>query len=82
MRGVLTWLVHWARCAGTRDFCPASVACSQPSAKYVFPHCALFQFICPHRQASLAGSRAGSPVSQYVSLGVAMLLFTIEEGRV
>jgi hypothetical protein len=23
MKGVLPWLVHWARCAGTRDFCPA-----------------------------------------------------------
>jgi hypothetical protein len=23
MKGVLPWLVRWARCAGTRDFCPA-----------------------------------------------------------
>jgi hypothetical protein len=23
MKGVLPWLVHWAHCAATRDFCPA-----------------------------------------------------------
>jgi hypothetical protein len=26
MKGVLPWLVRWARRAGTRDFCPAFVA--------------------------------------------------------
>jgi hypothetical protein len=26
MKGVLPWLVHWARRAGTRDFCPALAA--------------------------------------------------------
>ncbi len=32
-----------------------------------FPHRTLFQFICPHRPANWAGSRAGPPVSEYVS---------------
>ncbi len=32
----------------------------QPSTNYFFPHRSLFQPICP---PSLAGSRAGSPVS-------------------
>ncbi len=33
-----------------------------------FPHRKLFQFICPHRPASWAGTTAGSPVSYNVSL--------------
>jgi hypothetical protein len=41
---------------------------SQPSIKYFFPHRTLLKFLCPNRPASWAGSRAGSPVSQYVSL--------------
>jgi hypothetical protein len=36
---------------------------SRPSTKYFFPHRTLFQFLCPNRSASWAGSRAGSPVS-------------------
>ncbi len=36
---------------------------SQLSTKYFFPHRTLFQFMCPHRQALWAGSRAGPPVS-------------------
>ncbi len=36
--------------------------------KIFIPHRRLFQFICPHCLASWTGSRAGSPVSQYVSL--------------
>ncbi len=35
---------------------------SRPSTKYSSPHRTLFQFICPHRPASWASSRAGSPV--------------------
>ncbi len=30
MRGVLPWLVRWAWCAGTRDFCPALAALVGP----------------------------------------------------
>jgi hypothetical protein len=41
---------------------------SRPSTKYFFPHRTQFRFLCPHRPASWAGSRAGSPVSKYVSL--------------
>jgi hypothetical protein len=37
----------------------------------------LFQFLCPHRLASWAGNRAGSPVSQYVSLRLPPLHFFI-----
>ncbi len=46
------------------SFC---LGCSRrPSTKYFFPHRTSFQFLCPHRPASWAGSRAGSPVSQYM----------------
>ncbi len=41
---------------------------SRHSSKYFFPHHTLFPFLCPHRPASWAGSRAGLPVSQYLSL--------------
>ncbi len=41
---------------------------SWPSIKYLFPPRTLFQFLCIRRPASWAGSRAGSPVSWYVSL--------------
>jgi hypothetical protein len=36
---------------------------SRPCTKYCFPHCTLFQLLCPHRPASWAGNRAGSPIS-------------------
>jgi hypothetical protein len=36
--------------------------------KIFFPYRTLFLFLCPHRPASWAGSLAGSPVSEYVSL--------------
>jgi hypothetical protein len=39
-----------------------------PGTKYVFPHRTLFPFLWPHCPASWTGSRAGSPVSYYVSL--------------
>ncbi len=45
---------------------------SQPSTNYYFPHRTLFRFISPHRPATWAGSRAGSPVS--VSLAPLKLL--------
>jgi hypothetical protein len=49
MKGVLPWLVHWARRASTRDFCPALDALVGPVQKYFFPHGTLFHFVCPHR---------------------------------
>jgi hypothetical protein len=49
---------HWTRRAGTR---PALTA--QPSKKYYFPYRTLFHNISPHRPATWAGRRAGSPVS-------------------
>jgi hypothetical protein len=50
--------------------CPG---CSgQPSTNF-FLHHTLFQFICRHRQSTLAGSRAGPPVSECVCLRLEML---------
>jgi hypothetical protein len=59
---ILPWLVRWACRASTRDFCPA-LAALVDTVQIFFPHCTLFQLICPHRPASLAGSRDGSPLS-------------------
>ncbi len=46
-----------------------SLGCSsRPSTKYIFFFTVhYFNSFCPHRPASWAGSRAGSPVSQFVS---------------
>jgi hypothetical protein len=66
MKGDLPWLVSWACRAGSRDFCFALAALVGPVQK-IFPRLALFQLLCPHRPASSAGSRAGSPFSYYVS---------------
>ncbi len=67
-------LVRWACRAGTRDFCPALAALVGPVKNIFFPHRTLFPFLCPHRPASWAVSRAGSPVSQYASLDDTMVL--------
>jgi hypothetical protein len=78
MKVVLSWLVHWTRRAGTTEFCPALVAIhSQPSTKYYFPHRTLFYFLSPHRPATWAGRRSGSPGS--VSLGITRIP-TIQTG--
>jgi hypothetical protein len=45
---------------------------SPPSTKYFYPHRTLFPFLRPHRPASWAGSRAGSPV--FVSVSVVSLV--------
>jgi hypothetical protein len=37
---------------------------AKPRTKYLLPHHTLFQFMCPHRPARWAGSRAGLPVSE------------------
>jgi hypothetical protein len=58
------WLVRWARHAGTIDFALAALVSPVQniiSSPYTFTH-----FISPHRPASWAGSRAGSPVSVYL----------------
>ncbi len=57
------WSVRWALHAGTRHFSLALAALVGPVQNLFFPHCTLFQFIFPHRPATWAGSRAGSPVS-------------------
>jgi|688.fasta_scaffold317279_2 hypothetical protein len=55
---VLPWLVRWACCADTIDFCPALAALVSP-VQILFSHRTLFHFMCPSRPASWAGSRAG-----------------------
>ncbi len=67
MKGGPSWLVRWALRAGTRDICPALAALVGPVQNIFFPHCTLFQLICPHRPASWAGSRSGLAVSSFVS---------------
>ncbi len=36
MKGVLPWLVNWARCTGNRDFCPALTALVSPVQNIFF----------------------------------------------
>ncbi len=55
----------------TIDFVLPWLLFSQPCTKYYFPHRKLFQFFSPHRPATWAGRRAGSPVS--VSLTVPVM---------
>jgi hypothetical protein len=54
----MKWVI---RSAGAQDFCSA-LAALVGSVKNIFPYQTLFHFICPHCQASWAGSRAKSPV--------------------
>ena len=73
VNGVLPRLVRWGGFAGTRDFCPALGALVGPVQTFCFPHrTLLFQLLFPHRPASWTGSRAGSPVSLYLSLVIAV----------
>jgi hypothetical protein len=58
MKGFHPWLAHWVRHAGTRNFCPAFADLVGPLQNIFSMHCKLFQFICPHRPASWAVSRA------------------------
>jgi hypothetical protein len=46
----------------TVDFCSALAALVSPVKIYYVPHRTLFHFIGPHRPATWAGRRAGSPV--------------------
>ncbi len=52
MKGVLPWLVRWARHARTRDFCPALAALVSPVQN-------VFQFMCTHRPETWAGVMQG-----------------------
>jgi hypothetical protein len=63
MKGVILWLVCWAPCAGTRDFCPALDALVGPVQNIFSPNRTLLHFICPNRPPSWAASRAVSTVS-------------------
>jgi hypothetical protein len=67
VKGILPWLVRWAHRVGTRDFYPALAALVSPVHKYSFSHRTIFQFMCPHRPATWAGSRAGPPIFECVS---------------
>jgi hypothetical protein len=58
MNGNLPWLIRWTYLVDTRDFCSVLAAVVGP-VKISFSHNTLFQFICPYRSASCAGSRAG-----------------------
>jgi hypothetical protein len=69
MKGVLPWLVRWACRAGTRYFCAALAALVGPMHNIFF--LTVYYFIhSSRRPASCSGSRAGSPVSKYVSLAM------------
>jgi hypothetical protein len=59
MKGAQSWLVRWACRAGTRDFCSALAASSKPSTRYFFPHCELFQFLCPQAQQDVQAAVLG-----------------------
>ncbi len=61
MKGVLSWLIRWARRAGTRDF---HLALAFLLTVHYFNLCVPIA-----EQPSLAGSRAGPPVSECVSPG-------------
>ncbi len=71
IKGVLLWLIRRACRAYTRDFYSALAALVGP-VQNSFPHRTLFQCLCPHCQASWASSRAGLPISKYVSLVVTL----------
>ncbi len=72
---------RWACHARTIDFCSALAAEVGPEYKIFFPHRTLFHFFCPHRPASWTGSRAGSPVSLYVSLVLTLLAISQTAGN-
>ncbi len=62
-RGFFSLLVRWACKCRYKRFLFFPGCSSGPSTKYFFPSHPLLQFLCPHRPARWAGSRAGSPVS-------------------
>ncbi len=62
-----SWLVRLTCLSGTRDFCSALAVLVGLVKNIFFLHVHYFNSVCPHRPASWAGSRAGSPVFYYVS---------------
>jgi hypothetical protein len=64
MKGVLPWLVRWARRAGTRGFCPALAVLQSAQYRIFFslPHTISLN-LSTSPTASWTGSRAASPVS-------------------
>jgi hypothetical protein len=67
MKGVLPWLVRWAYCANTRDFCPA-MAAQIGTVKKDFSSPYTISIHLSPSHSNRAGSRVVSPVSLYVSL--------------
>jgi hypothetical protein len=68
MKGVLPGLVSWACRAGTIDFCSVFAALVSPVQNIFFLTVHYSNSKSPQHPASWGGSRAGSPVSKYVSL--------------
>ncbi len=54
MKGILPWLVRWARRAGTIVFCPALSALVYHVQNIIFPHRTLFHFVSPQRPVTWA----------------------------
>ncbi len=61
-KGVLAWLVPWARCAGTRDFFPA-LAAQVKNMFFLTVHYTISFVPIAQQAVQCTGSRAGSPVS-------------------
>ncbi len=70
MKGVLPWLVHWARRFSTGDLCPALAALVSLYYKIFvsLPYTTYFTLFVPHCPAIWVDSRAASPVSKLPSL--------------
>jgi hypothetical protein len=65
MKGVLPWLVRWARRASIIDFCPDLPALVGPVQNIFFLTIHYFTSSCPHRPVRWTGSRDVSPVSEH-----------------
>jgi hypothetical protein len=67
MKGGPSLVVRWDFHVGARDFCPALAALVGPVLKIFFPHCTLFQFICPRRpQAWQAVAQSRRSLNAYL----------------
>jgi hypothetical protein len=67
IKGILPWLVCWARLAGTRDLYPALAALVSPVQHIFSLTVHYFNFyVFPSFPATWACSRAGPPVSECV----------------
>jgi hypothetical protein len=70
MKGAFPCLVHWARHASRRNFCPALAAQVSPEQNIFSPRPTLFHFICPHHPASWQAVVPGSLSLTFVSVHV------------